>query len=109
MTYATLHEQAFTEPAPSTPSLTQATEPTVPEDNTFMDVDGSSLTKGPSGFRHNALALVAYPWATGIVMKEDLSSTFEENHYAFVSVFLTLYLTSKLPHFSVVLCRSPTI
>ena len=56
--------------------------------NADADIVSSELIKGPTGFRRNALALVSYPWTTGVVMCHDLSKIFDEDHYAFVSVLL---------------------
>jgi hypothetical protein len=38
----------------------------------------------PNGFRHAALALVTYPWGSGIVMRSDLSKVLETSHFASV-------------------------
>jgi len=46
---------------------------------------GSSKTETIVNFRHNSLALVTFPWASGAVMMDRLSNVFEEDHYAFVS------------------------
>ena len=48
-------------------------------------VGGSSTAENIVNFRHNSLALVTYPWATGAVMEDRLSTIFEQDHYAFVS------------------------
>jgi len=46
---------------------------------------GGSTAQNIRNFRHNSLALVTYPWTSGAVMQERLSTVFEEDHCAFVS------------------------
>ena len=48
-------------------------------------VGGSSTTENIVNFRHNSLALVTFPWTSGTVMEDRLSTIFEGDHYAFVS------------------------
>jgi hypothetical protein len=49
-----------------------------------MDIDVMA-TENIKHFRHNSLALVVYPWATGVVMEPDLLNIFDQDHFAFVS------------------------
>lgn len=49
-----------------------------------MDVD-STIAKNNPNFRHNSLVLVTYPWASGVIMEPDLSKSFDEDHFAYVS------------------------
>jgi hypothetical protein len=49
-----------------------------------MDVD-RMIVGNNKGFRHNALVVATYPWASGIVMAPSLSNTFEKNHFGVVS------------------------
>ena len=37
-----------------------------------MNIDASVLTERRNAFRQNALVLVTYPWASGILMQDDL-------------------------------------
>ena len=74
-------------------------------DDTATDARTTALAKLPMAFRHNSLALAAYPWDTGIVMVKDLSRTFDESHYAFVSVTLLVPLSSNVNFRSVLLDR----
>ena len=46
---------------------------------------GGLTAQNIRNFRHNSLALVTYPWTSGAIMQERLSTVFEEDHYAFVS------------------------
>jgi len=55
-----------------------------PEINRDMDVD-TPTTGNVKSFRHRSLALITYPWTSGVVMQHTLSSIFEEDHYAYVS------------------------
>ena len=49
-----------------------------------MDINTRVMENGKT-FRHNSLALVMYPWASGVVMQPDLSNVFDQDHFAFVS------------------------
>jgi hypothetical protein len=52
------------------------------EDEIIVD---TGIAENVKGFRHNSLALVTYPWASGVIMQPNLSKIFDQNHYAFVS------------------------
>ena len=53
-----------------------------------MNIDATVLTEHRNAFHQNALVLVTYPWASRILMQDDLSQAFAKDHYAFVSLFL---------------------
>jgi len=59
-----------------------------------MDID-STVTENVKRFRKNSLALVVYPWATGVVMESELSNVFNEDHFAFVSLTRKSFYTSN--------------
>jgi hypothetical protein len=59
-----------------------------------MDIDATA-TENVKRFRHNSLALVVYPWATGVVMEPDLSNIFDQDHFAFVSFTSKVFYTSN--------------
>jgi len=71
--------------------------------NDEMDVDSNMLTQRRKTFRANALVFVTYPWATGVVMEDNLSQIFPENHYAFVSLSFVSIIEAILTSRSVVL------
>jgi len=48
------------------------------------DLPSDENPEVPKVFRHDALALVTYPWGSGIVMQPDLSKVFETSHFASV-------------------------
>ena len=50
-----------------------------------IDID-KRVTENDKTFWHNSLALVTYPWASGVVMQPDLSNVFDQDHFAFVSL-----------------------
>ena len=52
------------------------------EDEMIMD---SGIAENLKGFHHNSLALVMYPWASGVIIQPNLSKIFDQNHYAFMS------------------------
>lgn len=49
-----------------------------------MEIDPTSPENIPT-FRHNALVVATYPWASGIVMAPTLSNIFDKNHFGYVS------------------------
>lgn len=51
-----------------------------------MDVD--VRPENVQTFRQNSLALVTYPWTSGVVMQSDWSKFFDEEHFAFVSFII---------------------
>ena len=78
------------------PDASHATGPNLSEtnyDNPNMGIDNTNigasvLTDRRNAFRRNALVLVTYPWASGILMQDDLSQVFAKDHYTFVRLFL---------------------
>ena len=49
------------------------------------DMDIDVTPEKEETFRQNSLALVTYPWTTGIVMQSDWSKCFDREHFAFAS------------------------
>jgi hypothetical protein len=48
-----------------------------------MDIDVTP--ENVQTFRQNSLALVTYPWTSGVIMQSDWSKFFDQEHFAFVS------------------------
>src|SRR6267143_1590106 len=66
---------------PATPSMEQIISTPESEDNTRpgadMDVDLAALSTTPRAFRRESLVMAVYPWASGVVMEQDLSKTLD--------------------------------
>jgi hypothetical protein len=54
------------------------------DENIDMDIDETTGEKGPT-FRHNALVVATFPWASGIVMALTFMNAFDKGHFGYVS------------------------
>lgn len=56
-----------------------------------MDIDVTPEME--ETFRQNSLALVTYPWSSGIVMESDWFEWFDEEHFAYVSFATHVFIS----------------